>query len=409
MIVTISPSKAHGRMEAPPSKSMAHRLLICAGCAEGTSVISNIDLSGDIAATLDCLRALGAEAVYENRCVTMRGIDIRLLAQPALLDCAECGSTLRFMIPLCLMSGQCFEFAGSERLFTRPISVYEEICRKQKLRFEKKGNRLFTAGRLSAGDYVIPGNISSQFISGLLFVLPLLEEDSRICLVPPVVSRPYIDMTIQALQQFGVSAFWSDNCTLRIPGGQKYLPQEDLRVEGDYSSAAFFDAFNLLGGDVGLYGLNENSLQGDRIYRRYFDRLKTGYADIDLSDCPDLGPVLMSLAAALHGAVFKGTGRLKMKESDRGAAMQQELGKMNVRMELSEDRIFIAPGLCPPQQMLDGHNDHRVVMALSILLAQTGGSIRGAQAVSKSLPDFFDRLNELGIEMKISDETEPSG
>ena len=275
-------------MEAPPSKSMAHRLLICAGCAEGTSVISNIDLSGDIAATLNCLRALGAEAVYENRCVTMRGVDIRSLAQPALLDCAECGSTLRFMIPLCLMSGQCFELAGSERLFTRPISVYEEICRKQELYFEKKGNCLFTAGRLSAGDYVIPGNISSQFISGLLFVLPLLEEDSRICLVPPVVSRPYIDMTIQALQQFGVSASWSDNCTLRISGRQKYLPQEDLCVEGDYSSAAFFDAFNLLGGDVGLYGLNENSLQGDRIYRRYFDRLKAGYADIDLSDCPDL-------------------------------------------------------------------------------------------------------------------------
>lgn len=400
MIVTISPSKAYGRMEAPPSKSMANRFLICAGCARGTSRISNIDLSGDIAATLDCLRALGAEAAFENRSVTIRGIDISALSQPVTLDCAESGSTLRFMIPVCLMSGQHCELTGSRTLFERPLSVFEGICRKQNLTYEKLGNHLSAAGRLRPGEYVFQGNISSQFVSGLLFVLPLLQEDSVIRLLPPVVSRPYIDMTIQALQQFGVQVFWMDEHTLRVPGGQKYVPQDDLLVEGDYSNAAFFDAFNLLGGEVRLSGLNENSLQGDRIYRRYFQQLHDGYADIDLSDCPDLGPVLMVLAAALHGARFTGTGRLKFKESDRGAALQQELDKMNVHMEVSEDQIRVAPGLCPPRGMLDGHNDHRIVMALCVLLTQTGGRIRGAEAVSKSLPDFFERLKSLGIDLR---------
>lgn len=403
MKVTISPSKAHGPMEAPPSKSMAHRLLICAGCAQGTSVISNIDLSRDITATLDCLRALGAEAVYENRQVTIRGVDIRALTKSAQLNCAECGSTLRFMVPVCLMSGQRNALTGSDTLFTRPLTVFEKICREQNLLYEKEGNRLTVAGKLAAGEYVIPGNISSQFISGLLFVLPLLEEDSRIRLIPPVESRPYIDMTIQALKQFGVLVSWEDEHTLRIPGGQKYCPQQDLHVEGDYSNAAFFEAFNILGGDVQLYGLKEESLQGDKVYRRHFERLHAGYADIDLSDCPDLGPVLMALAAAQHGARFTGTRRLKIKESDRGAAMQQELGKMKVRMEVSDNEILVEPGISCPGQILDGHNDHRIVMALCVLLTQTGGSLRGAQAVSKSLPDFFERLKLLGIGVTIDE------
>ncbi len=403
MRVMISPSTAHGCMEAPPSKSMAHRLLICAGCAGGTSVISNIDLSEDIRATLDCLRALGAQAVYENRSVTVRGIDIRACGEPSRLDCGECGSTLRFMIPVCLMSGQKNELKGSDRLFSRPLTVFEDICKEQGLTFEKEGNRLSVAGRLLAGRYTVAGNISSQFISGLLFVLPLLEEDSTIRMIPPVESRPYIDMTIQALKIFGVRASWTDHCTIHIPGGQKYCPQQDLRVEGDYSNSAFFEAFNLFDGDVQLYGLDEKSLQGDRVYRRYFEELRAGYADIDLSDCPDLGPVLMALAAALHGARLTGTARLKIKESDRGAAMQEELEKFHVRMKRSENEILIEPGVFRPEQMLEGHNDHRIVMALSLLLTLTGGRIRGAQAVSKSLPDYFERLKLLGIGVTIDE------
>ena len=423
MIVTIAPSAAEGRIQAPPSKSMAHRLLICAGLSAGTSVISNVDLSDDIMATLDCLRALGAGVTCEDSRVIIHGIDPGRVSHPAVLPCRECGSSLRFLIPVCLLSGQENILTGSSSLFKRPLSVYEDICREQNLRFEKKEKSLSVAGRLSAGQYVIPGNISSQFVSGLLFALPLLEEDSTIRLLPPIESRPYIDMTLHALAQFGIRAAvepviaaaaasadgkeagslsrlpadaGSLPVEIRVPGRQRYAPR-NLEVEGDYSSAAFFEALTLLGGRVEVDGLKEDSLQGDRIFRKYFSQLQKGFADVDLSDCPDLGPVLMAAAAALHGGRFRGTRRLAYKESDRGAAMKQELGRMNVRVDVSENEILVCPGISHPREILDGHNDHRIVMSLAVLLSLTGGSIRGAEAVEKSLPDFFDRLKKLGI------------
>ena len=234
--------------------------------------------------------------------------------------------------------------------------------------------------------------------------MPLLEKDSRIRLIRPVVSRPYIDMTVQALRIFGVQTAWEGDDTIVIPGGQKYHPQ-DVCVEGDYSNAVFFDALNLLGGDVVLEGLSEDSLQGDRIYRQYFDRIGRGFADIDLTDCPDLGPILMVLAAMRHGARFTGTARLKHKESDRGAAMKEELEKAGARVELADNEIRVQAGVKAPEQILQGHGDHRVVMALAVLLTKVGGSIRGAEAVRKSLPDFWDRLAGLGV--KVSLHTEP--
>ena len=404
MIVTITPSAAEGRIQAPPSKSMAHRLLICAGLSAGTSVISNVDFSDDIMATLDCLRALGAGITCEDSRVIIHGIDPGQVSHPAVLPCRECGSSLRFMIPVCLMSGQEIRLTGSSTLFKRPLNIYEDICREQNLHFEKKEN--------------------SQFVSGLLFALPLLEEDSTIRLLPPIESRPYIDMTLYVLAQFGIKTAIApantptdgkEVCSLnrlpadagslpveiRVPGRQRYMPR-NLEVEGDYSNAAFFEALTLLGGRVLVDGLKEDSLQGDRCFREYFSKLQKGFADVDLSDCPDLGPVLMAAAAALHGGRFTGTKRLAYKESDRGAAMKQELGRFNVRVDLSENEIIVYPGLSRPQQILDGHNDHRIVMSLAVLLSVTGGSLGGAEAVEKSLPDFFDRLKKLGIKMSFS-------
>ena len=417
MIVTITPSKASGRVQAPPSKSMAHRLLLCAGFSAGTSEISNVDFSEDILATLDCLRALGAKIVCKESRVIISGIDPGEVSHPAVLPCRECGSTLRFMIPACLLSGQEMCLTGSRILFARPLNVYENICREQNLRFEKRENSLAVAGRLSAGSYVFPGNISSQFVSGLLFALPLLEKSSTLTLLPPVESRPYIDLTLDALAQFGVktaiapaegmeggsagtapSDAASAPLEIYVPGGQSYQAGNH-EVEGDYSNAAFFEALTLLGGNVEVDGLKEGSLQGDRIFREHFARLQEGFAEADLSDCPDLGPVLMAAAAALHGGRFTGTRRLKYKESDRGAAMKQELGRMNVRVDVSENEIVVYPGLSRPQEILDGHDDHRIVMALAVLLSMTGGSLRGTEAVAKSFPDFFDRLKKLGIKM----------
>lgn len=385
-------------MTAPPSKSMAHRMIVCAGLAQGTSVIRNVDPSQDILATIDCMKALGAQISYEDRCVTAQGTDLRQSGGKETLPCRECGSTLRFLIPAALMSGNKYSFSGSGKLFERPLTVYEKICAEQGLYYEPGENGLEVAGRLSAGEYEIPGNISSQFISGLLFVLPLLEKDSVIKLIPPVESRPYIGMTMQALEMFGIRTFWEDECRIRVPGGQEYRPC-DGSVEGDFSNAAFFEALNLTGGEVTVEGLNEDSLQGDKIYRQHLKRIEEGYARIDLADCPDLGPVLIAAAAMRHGAEFTGTRRLRIKESDRGLAMKQELKKMDIEVETSDNEIRVGAGPRKPLEILNGHNDHRIVMALAVMLTQTGGSISGAEAVRKSLPDFWTRLKELGVQV----------
>ena len=394
MTVTIQPSVPAGTAAAPPSKSMAHRLLICAGLAEGESVVRGVAPSQDVLATLDCLAALGAEYRYENGDVTIRGANVFAPPEGAVLPCRECGSTLRFFIPLCLLSDQSIKLTGSETLMKRPLSVYKDICLAQELRMRQNATRLQLRGPISPGEYRIPGDISSQFVSGLLFALPLLDAESAIRLVPPVESRSYINMTIAALRAFGVTADWHDEVTLHIPGGQRYAPRS-VSVEGDWSNAAFFYALG-----VPVTGLNPDSLQGDRICVDYFKALDGGSAELDLSDCPDLGPVLFAYAAMRHGGTFTGTRRLRIKESDRGAAMRDELRKFGVPVEPEENRITVGRGLRAPAETLDGHNDHRIVMSLAVLCTRTGGTIAGAEAVNKSFPDFFTRLQELGIRME---------
>lgn len=395
MTVTIRPSVPSDSAAAPPSKSMAHRLLICAGVSRGgESVVRGVALSQDVLATLDCLAALGAQYEYETGVAKVRGADVFSPPEHAALPCRECGSTLRFFIPLALLSERELTMTGSETLLDRPLSVYKDICVAQSLRLKKRGGKLRLQGPLSPGEYRIPGNISSQFVSGLLFALPLLDSESVLRLLPPVESRPYIDMTLAALREFGVTAEWTDELTLQIPGGQAYQPRE-VSVEGDWSNASFFLALG-----VPVTGLREDSLQGDRVCVKYFKALDAGNAELDISDCPDLGPVLFAYAAMRHGGRFTGTRRLQIKESDRGAAMQEELRKFGVAVEIEENRVTVGCSLSAPTEILDGHNDHRVVMALSVLCAQTGGTIAGAEAVNKSFPDFFDRLKELGIKVE---------
>ena len=223
-------------MTAPPSKSMAHRLLICAGLSRGESVIRRLAFSKDVEATIACLRALGASIRIDGDTATVRGIDAaQQLKKTAVLPCNECGSTLRFLIPLCLLSGEERVLTGSKTLLSRPLSVYETIADAQGLRFERASDRLTVQGRLSSGVYEIAGNISSQFISGLLFALPLLDGDSELRLIPPVESKPYIDMTLSALRDFGIE-ITEGELTLLIKGGQQYRPCE-IAVEGDYSNA----------------------------------------------------------------------------------------------------------------------------------------------------------------------------
>ncbi|MBQ4312622.1 MAG: 3-phosphoshikimate 1-carboxyvinyltransferase [Clostridia bacterium] len=402
MNVTIFPSRAAGEITAPPSKSMAHRLLICAAlCRDGVSTVRGIDPSEDVSATLDCLEALGARCRVDGDTVTVQGIDFSGAAESRHLHCRESGSTLRFFIPLSLLDNVKTTFSGSETLLSRPLGVYRDICDERGIFFEQTAKGLTAQGALTSGRFDIPGDISSQFITGLLFALPLLDGDSEIHLIPPVESRSYIELTLAALRQFGVQVSWRDECTLAIPGGQSYTAA-DISVEGDYSNAAFLHALNEVGSAVEVEGLRADSLQGDRVYLEHFESLREGTPTISLADCPDLGPILFAIAAAGKGAHFTDTRRLRIKESDRAEVMAQELRKFGAQVIVNEDDVTVAAeDFHAPTVHLDGHNDHRIVMSLAVLLTRVGGTIEGAEAVRKSYPGFFDALQRLGVEMTI--------
>ena len=399
MRAVFKPSFAKGAVAAPPSKSMGHRMLLCAGLSGGPCTVTGIAPSQDMMATLDCLSAMGVDYDWQEDRVTLRGGDV-FSSPKEVVSCRESGSTLRFFAPLFLLGRQKVTLTGSSRLMERPMGVYQQMCRERTLLYGQEGDKLYLRGPLQPGLYQIPGDVSSQFVSGLLFALPLLEAGSVISLIPPVASRPYIEMTRQAQKLVGVESVWTDENTLRVFGGQRYEAR-DAVVEGDWSNAAFLDGFSLLGGEVTVTGLIENSLQGDKIYKEYYKMLQNGCPTLDIEQCPDLGPVLMALAAAGQGAILTGTRRLRIKESDRGAAMAAELLKMGVRCVVEDNTITVPGGqLKAPTEVLSGHNDHRVVMALSLLLSRVSGEIREAQAVSKSFPDFFDRIRALGIEVE---------
>lgn len=400
MTVTITPSAAKGRIYAPPSKSMAHRDLICAALSAG-STVKRVDYSDDIKATLTSLAALGADVKLDGSTVCIGGLDPFVPKQPERLYCHESGSTLRFLVPLCLLSGKKTVLSGKERLFERPLGIYENICKKQGLYFESGKSSLTVKGVLNSGKYEVAGNISSQFISGLLFALPLLQGDSIIDITGALESASYIKLTLKALGDFGIRVTRTDETTFLIPGAQRYKPRE-LAVEGDYSNAAFLESFNLFGGNVMVEGLSEESFQGDKVYREHFKTLNERSPVIDLADCPDLAPILFAVAAAKNGGVFTSTARLRLKESNRAVTMQQELAKFGIKVIIEENRVIVEKGeLHRPVGKLLGHNDHRIVMALSILCSVTGGTIIGAEAVNKSYPGFFDDIKSLGVNLEV--------
>lgn len=395
MNIKIEKTAYEGTVIAPPSKSAAHRRLICAALAEGTSVIHGISESEDMKATLDCISAMGAEWEKNGSTVTVRGCDPKKRAGTT-FPCRESGSTLRFFIPIALLSENEATMTGSQRLMSRPLEPYEQICVFQGLDYVLEETSLALKGPLESGHFRLKGDISSQFISGLMFALPLTDGYSVIELIPPVMSASYIAMTVMALEEFGVSVSVTDDNKIIIPGGQKYKCCE-VDVEGDWSNAAFFLALNALGSDIEVEGLSRNTLQGDSVIKRLLGRLGRSHPVIDISDCPDLAPVLMAVGAALNGVTLTNTDRLKIKESDRGSAMASELSKLGVQVELGNNEITVnAPDvLTPPTEPLCGHNDHRIVMACAVILTLVGGEIEGCEAVSKSFPDFFEVLESL--------------
>ena len=421
MVVKIEKSRLFGVAEFPPSKSDSHRLIIAAALCQGESVISGISLCDDVLATIESLRALGAEISLSGNVAHVRGIDIRKSAALRELPVGESGSTLRFLIPLALMTGNRIKFVGKERLFRRPLSVYEEIAKKYGAEFEISDSRLELCGKIQSGEYRLRGDISSQFITGLLFALPLLQGDSKIIIEPPFESRPYVDMTMATLGKFGIEVHFEDENTIAVKGGQKYKGG-NFSSEGDWSGGAFLFALGLLHPDIKVLGYDASSLQGDKVCVEYFERIKSaavgatcggavdsayarvtlGTPIIDISDCPDLGPVLFAIAAYFGEAEFYGTRRLLIKESDRAGAMAAELQKFGARLEIFENSVKVFGGnLHEPSEALCGHGDHRIVMSLAVLCSIFGGEIRGAEAIGKSYPEFFEVFSSLGGNIRI--------
>lgn len=400
MNVSVSKGKAKGTVSAPPSKSYSHRMMICAALSDGTSVLKGFSESQDMLATLDCVQELGAEYKVEGDVITIKGLfsNSANKGKPASLPafkCRESGSTLRFMIPIALAVKECGEFFGTERLIERGIPVYEELFANKGVKIEKGTSSIKIDGKMRPETYELSGNVSSQFISGLMFALPLLEGDSLIRITTPIESGSYIQMTIDVLKTFGITIEKSGDREFLIKGNQKYQARK-MDIEGDWSNAAPFFA---LGVDV--TGLDYNSAQGDKVCVELIKSLReTPEKVIDISDCPDLGPILFAVAASENGGTFTGTARLRIKESDRANAMKDELAKYGIQVDVLDNSVIVHKGeLKTPSEILSSHNDHRMVMSLCYLSSFTGGIIEQAESINKSFPDFFDKLRSLGLEI----------
>lgn len=407
MNVTITPGPLAGTITPPPSKSQAHRLLIAAALAEGESVLTNVALSQDIEATLRCLAALGAGAVREGDSLRVEGLGGRrgsvspCMCDAPHFDCGESGSTLRFLIPVALAAAGGGFFTGRGRLLARPQKPYEDLLREKGIFFSHKPDAISVRGELKAGVYALPGDVSSQFVTGLLYALPLLEGDSVIQLTCDLESRRYVDMTLQALERFGVEARADGPRRFRVPGGQRYRAGR-ARVEGDWSNAAFWYAANALGGRVDIRGLDPDSAQGDREIARFAALLaRPGEAELDVSQCPDLVPPLAAMAALRPGQVTSlvGAARLRIKESDRLATVTATLNAMGARVEEHPDSLTIrgleelAGGVT-----VDGCNDHRIAMLAAVAASRCAApvTVTGAECVAKSYPNFWEDYEAMG-------------
>ena len=402
MIVKIEESKLSGTATFPASKSISHRLVIAASLAQGESRIYGISKCDDVMATIASLSSLGAEFNFEGDALKVKGIDISKAIPKDALFVNESGSTLRFLIPLAYLTGSDITFNGAKRLFERPLGIYADIAKDQGLKFDLHDDSLNVCGTIRGGKYELAGNVSSQFITGLLFALPMVEKDSKIVIKPPFESRPYVDMTLDALSKFGICANFVDENTIAVTSNQKYRTAS-CYVEGDWSGGAFLLALKMLHEDVTVVGFNDDSLQGDKIAKEYLKKIRVGTPTLDITDCPDLGPILFAMAAYFNGATFTGTKRLKIKESDRAEAMKCELEKFGARVDIFEDSVKVYGGIHKPEDVLLGHNDHRIVMSLATLASKLGGTIHGAEAINKSYPEFFDTLEKLGVNIEVLD------
>lgn len=413
--IMIIPGVLAGGVKVPPSKSICHRAVICAGLSPGKSTINNVTLSEDIEATVEAMKSLGAVIEKKTGFLEVDGVG-KLKAAEREIDCHESGSTLRFLVPLAAAAGGSTAFHGRGKLAERPLNPYYEIFDMQGIEYETRNGKLplVVQGRLRPGEYRLSGSISSQFISGLLFALPILDGDSRITITTELESKPYVDLTIDALKHFSIDVENNGYNELIIKGNQRYRAN-DCVVEGDYSQAAFWLAAGTLGADIACMGLKLESLQGDKVIMDIIESMggkivreeaaikalpsKMYGTAIDASQCPDLVPVLAVLAALSCGTTsITNAERLRLKESDRLAALVSELGKLGADIDEKKDGLIIRGKEFLKGGTVDSWNDHRIAMALAVasLRCKEPVVIKGADSVRKSYPDFWEHFRSLG-------------
>lgn len=385
--VVIEAGHLAGTVSVPPSKSAAHRFLIAAALAGGGQVENPGD-SQDLQATRSCLNRLTARE-----------------AGLPLLDCGESGSTLRFLIPVALAVRGGGRFTGRGRLMERPLGPYETLFREKGLKWERSGEVLTVEGELPAGTYRLPGDVSSQFVTGLLLALPLAKGNSEILITSPLESEGYVEMTLETLEKFGVGVDWSDRARFLIPGSQRYQPG-NVTVPGDWSQGAVWYAANFLGHQVKIEGLDESSSQADRrIARYYWELARPGDRELDVSQCPDLAPALGAMAVFARGRTrLTGAGRLRLKESDRLHAIVQTVNAMGGAAEEGEDSLAIQgvthlAGGCT----VSSCNDHRIAMMAAMLATRCERPVTLTQmeCVKKSYPQFWEHFTMLGGNMHV--------
>ena len=414
----ILPGTPEGSVTAPPSKSYAHRAFLAAALASGESIVENAGTNRDVLVTLEAVRKLGAEVKFSGEVAYISGFGGKPTPKQPIIDCGESGSTLRFLAPVLAMAGGGV-LTGAQSLLERPMQVYEELFSVHGSFCQKTKDGYKIGGPLQGGSYTLVGNVSSQFITGLLFALPLAGQDSVLQVQPPFESKNYVDMTLQVLADFGISIIRKDEYTFAIPGGQSYRPG-NYTVEGDWSSAAFFAVLGALRGKISCTGLKNDSLQADRNilqivadFGAKVSLLPDGFtveADdlmgqkLDISNCPDLGPVVMCLGVLSHGCTtINGASRLAYKESNRLEAMANELRKIGGSVADDGKTVDITGGFSSCSDVIDSHNDHRVVMSMAIAGAvlDSGIVIKNANVCDKSYPEFFEDLNALGIRVRM--------
>ena len=418
--VKFSPFVPNGTVNVPPSKSDVHRAIICAAMANGVSRISPVALSNDIKATIGCIKALGADAVLENNVLTVDGTNM-YKNKTALLDCGESGSTLRFFIPIAAVGNINATFVGKGKLPQRPIGIFTEALPKAGTVCKTEGGLpLEIKGQLKSGIFEIPGNVSSQFITGLLLALPILEGDSEIVLTSPLESVGYIAMTIRTMKQFGVNIQATEK-GWHIKGGQSYKTC-DYTTDGDWSQAAFFMVLGAVSGKVTVKGVAKDSMQGDKKCAEILARFgaKVTQLDnevtvekgelkaitIDASQIPDLVPVLSVCAAFAEGTTkIINAERLRIKECDRLKATAELLNNLGGKVKELLDGLEITGVSSLKGGNVNGYNDHRIVMSAAVCAARSDEDITAtfAMSINKSYPDFYIDYNSIGGKANVLD------